>query len=84
LEKAGDGSHFARPQHGWPWRQDACCRGSKSELVGQTVLERPAMVTTVARVVTVQPMPAREMARLVMAPVGRPDLPGADSAQPCR
>lgn len=47
----------------------------RAESVAAPVLARPAVVAIEARVVTVEPLPAREMVRLTLAPAGRADLP---------
>ena len=47
----------------------------KAERVGVPVLGRTAIVTFTGRVERVEPLAAREMVRVVLAPIGRPDLP---------
>jgi competence protein ComEC len=47
----------------------------RAESVAAPVLARPALVTISARVERVEPIPAREMVRLTLAPAGRADLP---------
>ncbi|MCE7797760.1 ComEC/Rec2 family competence protein [Sphingobium sufflavum] len=47
----------------------------KAMLVGQTVLARPAMVRMEASVITVEAMSGRGIARILLKPVDRPDLP---------
>lgn len=47
----------------------------RAERVAAPVLARPAMVTLDATVVRVEPLPARAMVRLTLAPVARDDLP---------
>ncbi len=47
----------------------------RAERVAAPVLARPAMVTLDGTVVRVEALPAREMVRLTLAPVGRSDLP---------
>lgn len=47
----------------------------KAGLVGDPPLARTAVVTITARVLDVQPLPARQLTRLVVEPVARSDLP---------
>ncbi len=47
----------------------------RAESVAAPVLARPALVTMHARVIRVEPIPARDMVRLTLAPAGRADLP---------
>lgn len=48
---------------------------AKSAWVAQPVLERPVFTQFTGRVGQVEPLPAREMVRVQLRPVGRPDLP---------
>jgi competence protein ComEC len=47
----------------------------RAESVAAPVLARPALVTMTARVERVEQLPARELVRVRLAPVGRADLP---------
>lgn len=47
----------------------------RAGLVGEPPLARPAMVTMTATVLEVEPLPARQISRIIVEPVARPDLP---------
>lgn len=47
----------------------------RAGLVGEPPLARPAMVTMTANVLDVEPLPARQLSRIIVEPVARPDLP---------
>lgn len=48
---------------------------AKAELVAQPALERPVFTEFEAQVIKVEPLPARTMVRVMLQPLGRPDLP---------
>ena len=48
---------------------------AKAGLVAQPVLERPLFTEFEAEVIRVEPLPARQMVRAMLRPIGRPDLP---------
>ncbi len=47
----------------------------KALMVGKPPLARPAMVVVEGRLVSLQPLAARELVRMQVAPIGRADLP---------
>lgn len=47
----------------------------RAGIVGHSPLARPAMVTMTAKVLDVEPLPARQLSRIIVEPVARPDLP---------
>lgn len=48
---------------------------TRAGLVGEPPLARPAMVTMTATVLDVEALPARQLSRIVVEPIARPDLP---------